>query len=386
MLQNGKISAPVSVADVRKCLGENKNSVGRLCISPKINMWSKAKPIRYPGVVPLTREQRKGIGKNYGLVIPEFSSVTAMVAAIDGAANGWSYDRPVGGEASPYRLSDFDGYNHLAKEIRVQMLAPESVSTELSGSTLRVQLSMEAMTDPDNPTIESDRIELKDLTVADYFFGAYLVQDSGSRRVKVIGTSAIKAGFAYVDIRLATLPVGSYTIYPVIADRSQGQDDLDNAMTRYTTLYGLAPRKVRLVSTFYAIIIDAEKVLTNDAGTIGRVIWSVSVRNDTAFDRTFDKNQIELRYGSSDLYDPLKTPEVQRLLPDGLVAKAAATTVIASGSFTGIATDSEFWKTCKVWVVLGGGSYKGSAIPMEPLRPGPIDPPVVNPDLTDPVE
>lgn len=385
MLSNNKISAPVSVADVQKALGESSSSVGRLCVSMKINMWSKAKPIRYPSRVPLTAEQRKGIDGDYGILIPEFASVTAMVAAIDGKANGWTYDRPVGGETSPYRLSDFDGYSHLAKAPNPQMNAPEVVSNGLSGATMRVSFSMGVMTDPDRPTEESDAVEIKDLSIADYFFGAYLVQDSGSHRVKVIGTSPIKSAFGYVDIRLATLPVGNYTIYPVIADRSQGQDEIDKQL-RYTTLYGLKSRKVVIRESFYEITIIAKKFITNEAGTLGRVTWSVSVHNYTSLDMRFGENQIELRYASSDVDDPIRSPEMYKILPIGLKAPANTTTTIASGSFTDIVVGTEFWRTCTVWVLLDGRKYKASAIPLEPIDPGPIDPPVVKPDLPDPIE
>lgn len=359
------------LSDVQLCFKSSANTVGRLCTLSGINIFAKFKPIRYPSVAPLTKAQRKGIGGNYGLVIPEFSSVTAMAAAIDGKANGWGYDRPVGGTASPYRLSDFDGYNHNAKALNPQMLAADTASNEASGAALRVTYSMEQMStplpaDPD----DVDYIRLEDLTIADYYFGVYVKQDGGTRSVKVIGTDKITSGLAEVRVRLAGLPAGTYTIYPVIADKPQGQDDLDQALTRYTTLYGLASRKVKIVATFYQIVVSAKK--SKDAAGGNTVTYTISVRNDSAADITFNNNTVMLRYYSAGKVDPLKTDELSRALANGLVAKAGKTTQIASGIFTKIT--AALYNSCKVWVLLNGGTYSTSVMPEESIIVDPIDP------------
>ena len=45
-LQNGIITAPVSIEDVRSCLNDTSTDVGSLCSSTKINKWSKYKPVK----------------------------------------------------------------------------------------------------------------------------------------------------------------------------------------------------------------------------------------------------------------------------------------------------------------------------------------------------
>lgn len=364
------------IADVQKCFKSSANTVGQLCLLTNINLFAKFKPIRYPSVVPLTKTQRKGIGGNYGIIIPEFSSITAMVAAIDGAANGWSYDRPAGGTASPYRLSDFDGYNHNAPALNPQMLAADTASNADSGSTLRVTYSMQQQVTPipDDPD-SVDYIRLEDLTIADYYFGVYIKQDGGTRTVKVIGTGKIKDGLAEVNVRLVGLPVGTYTIYPVIADKSQGQDDLDQALMRYTTLYGLASRKVKIVSTFYQIIVTANK--SKDFAGGNTVTYDISVRNDSTSDITFNNNTVMLRYASAGKDDPLRTDEFSRALANGLVATAGKTTRIASGIFTGVA--AALYASCRLWVLLNSGTYSTSITPDESIVVDPIKP--IDPEL-----
>ncbi|MBV3431255.1 hypothetical protein KSW92_17410, partial [Prevotella copri] len=47
--ENGIISAPVSIDDLKRALGESSNDVATLCKSENINIWSKYKPISCKG-------------------------------------------------------------------------------------------------------------------------------------------------------------------------------------------------------------------------------------------------------------------------------------------------------------------------------------------------
>ena len=47
--ENGIISAPVSIDDVKQALGESSNDLATLCKSENINIWSKYKPISCKG-------------------------------------------------------------------------------------------------------------------------------------------------------------------------------------------------------------------------------------------------------------------------------------------------------------------------------------------------
>lgn len=117
-LANNKITAPVSVDDVKSLLGESSNDLATLCKSSKINVWAKYKPTVFPS--PFPDDWYKSKDGNYGLNITvdnRVSSWSALVAEYSKANNGYSniYNRPSGGATSPYRLGDFRGYNHKAK-------------------------------------------------------------------------------------------------------------------------------------------------------------------------------------------------------------------------------------------------------------------------------
>lgn len=115
--ENGVISAPVSIADVKQALYTNSNDLATLCRASNIDKWAAHKPVVYAKL--FTNEGGKGDG-NYGLtpIIVEGNSdytedTTAMKKVIDLCVTGeddWTYTKPSGGTSSPYRLSDFEKY------------------------------------------------------------------------------------------------------------------------------------------------------------------------------------------------------------------------------------------------------------------------------------
>lgn len=120
---NGIITAPVSIEDVKKVLNESSNDIANLCKSHNINMWSKYKPVNLrKKFVPDTLNSdgkswtapsgRLGwwLGNNTvndaALVIP----LVSRKSDFDSDKAKWTYNKPYGGNESPYRLSDFAGY------------------------------------------------------------------------------------------------------------------------------------------------------------------------------------------------------------------------------------------------------------------------------------
>lgn len=120
---NGIITAPVSIEDVKKILNESSNDIATLCKNHNINMWSKYKPVNLKKkfVTDTLNSDGKSwtapsgrlcwwLGNNTvddaALVIP---LVTSKSNFDDNKAK-WTYNKPYGGDSSPYRLSDFAGY------------------------------------------------------------------------------------------------------------------------------------------------------------------------------------------------------------------------------------------------------------------------------------
>lgn len=150
--ETGIISAPVSIDDVKRALGESSNDLATLCKSENINIWSKYKPISCKGEFkeyPIREDSEEIVTSSYsnytcvvrcGMNIPMdtyknlrynyggegfaieacenlyFDNVYGAVGGIHGdttiMVSGKHF--PKGGVNSPYRLSDFRNYNSKA--------------------------------------------------------------------------------------------------------------------------------------------------------------------------------------------------------------------------------------------------------------------------------
>ena len=102
----------LSVAMVKAELGAATNNVGQLCIHPNINKWSKWKPVRHSSPTPIIEAQLKST--NYGIGDLRFTPEDDILAQTKTGVPTPIYVKPSGGIGSPYRLTDFAGYNRYA--------------------------------------------------------------------------------------------------------------------------------------------------------------------------------------------------------------------------------------------------------------------------------
>ena len=100
----------ISVAMVKAELGASTNDVGRLCIHPNINKWSKWKPVKHNSLTPITQAQLEDV--DFGLKPPDPKTDYTEVMDVK-----WGYQKPTGGLSSPYRLTDFINYDKSAGAI-----------------------------------------------------------------------------------------------------------------------------------------------------------------------------------------------------------------------------------------------------------------------------
>lgn len=114
-MEKNIITAPVSISNVKETLGESSNSLGNLCISDRVNMWAKYKPVRLAEFSTVGNSQwYRGDDLDCGIqVISNYGSVISMVAdAKEDKIENWIYKKPRGGEKEPFRLGDFNKYYH----------------------------------------------------------------------------------------------------------------------------------------------------------------------------------------------------------------------------------------------------------------------------------
>ena len=124
-----KITAPVGMQNIAKCLGSNSTDLGTLCCSDLINKWSLKKPVNLAKKDVLTDAELRSV--NYGFSIPVYNNASALNTAIENGET-WQYIKPQSGY---YRATDFDGYSHLASNPFLfdvmNKSAPEGSSTNI---------------------------------------------------------------------------------------------------------------------------------------------------------------------------------------------------------------------------------------------------------------
>ena len=182
MVSNGKISAPVSIEDLMQVLpvtlkrtvngtvqtktssdlgviigadvGDSVPSMdglGSWTVDSRvnINIWAKYKPVRLNTLFTNTADQWdsanntwksgatwwKGFGDTIGGIAPFRNATLSNVINAYGnhandPLNGWVYYSPTGTTQSPYRDTDFAGYNHEAPRPVENFNVPSEVNEE----------------------------------------------------------------------------------------------------------------------------------------------------------------------------------------------------------------------------------------------------------------
>jgi hypothetical protein len=167
--ETGIISAPVSIDDVKRALGESSNDLATLCKSENINIWSKYKPISCKGEFkeyPIREDSEEIVTSSYskftcvvrcGMNIPmdtyknlrnNYGGEGFAIKACNNlykdnvyGYNGYISDNtstsvsgkhfPKGGANSPYRLSDFRNYSSKATRNAFMTSIPQFHNVEI---------------------------------------------------------------------------------------------------------------------------------------------------------------------------------------------------------------------------------------------------------------
>ena len=133
---NGIVTKPVNTSDVCSAIGADKHRIGYLCSHVNVNPHTRYKPVRSSKLSELTDRDRANANWGYHIppklrldmvlknMIREYKGQTLDSDVINYwtpttadepyvyIKHGWWYEKPQGGASSPYRLGDFNGYEH----------------------------------------------------------------------------------------------------------------------------------------------------------------------------------------------------------------------------------------------------------------------------------
>lgn len=232
-----RIERPISISAVRDCLGVSTNSLKTLCRSEAIAEWAKYKPTRIadnPSIRPANWWQAdQNSGNDCGFSLPIFSLNTGALNntnlknkfTADGK-NGWNYNRV--SDIYKNRLLDFEGYYHLAAP--PFSLGSDVINAYEGDESVTIMPMISAYSG-------DDVLRLRDFaftTDRPFYLGAFLTNADGSQYKRVISYYDVTAdnsgevgsgGSKLVSLPISDLPVGTYTIYTIIASESVGYDE-----------------------------------------------------------------------------------------------------------------------------------------------------------------
>lgn len=168
----------ISVSLVRNTLGEATNSVGSLCKSSRINIWSKYKPVKYAAdSTEGNANWYRADNRNCGIVFP----VITNLARLDTEYFQWTHDAPTGTASSPFRLGDFRKYNPNAVPFIRTGISTDFKLNLITDTMLHISLIGLTGSREDNLTL--DDFKQSSTTLGDYYVTVQFVHSDGSVRL-----------------------------------------------------------------------------------------------------------------------------------------------------------------------------------------------------------
>ena len=256
----------VSIADIQAVIGCSRNDIGGLITTGNINKWAKYKPTRMNGINPADwwKGEVKSIygsatgGYTFGFSLSEFSSLSALKAAIDAGTIGWEYEKPRGIATQPgeyFRFLDFNGYiNNATSPFRS---VTDTFMTYIDNEVASLALTFSPS---DGSLGMSDFVSI----LGSWYFGVAIYK--GASLIGV-GTSSVAIENAesdsnahVVSMSLPPRALGSCTLYPFFSYQARTWSETNNFS----------------IERFVAIPLGAVAVTVTDGSPLGGLTFTLA--------------------------------------------------------------------------------------------------------------
>lgn len=283
-VSNEKITAPVSIDDVKSVLGYGSNDLASLCTYEGINMWAKYKPVDSDNAFLDINTGWKGKRNDCNINYPKTTSIYDIKGYYSQADNGFTHRTA----SAPYRLGDFRGYNHNARSeyLGISTTSPSTEDAVSISAAYNLQ------------SVDSDWISMKDLLNdgnITYHFGVLLYNNNGNK-LQYMRTSDTNV------VKFTKVHAGTYTVYPFMSSVDYASSDFPQLQAgSYIPIPVLQP--ITLVVKTRADI-NASKVTLRQNGLGSATIENVdSVSHVVSLALRFSssKENTSMQFGESDL-------------------------------------------------------------------------------------
>lgn len=270
-VSNGKITAQVSIDDVKSLLGYGSNDLASLCTYEGINMWAKYKPVDSDNAFLDINTGWKGKRNDCNINYPKATNIYDIKGYYSQADNGFTHRTA----SAPYRLGDFRGYNHNARS--------EYLGIGTTSPSVEDAVSISAAYNLQS--VDSDWISMKDLlndVNITYHFGVLLYNNNGNK-LQYMRTSDTNT------VKFTKVNAGTYTVYPFMSSVDYTSSDFPQLQAgSYIPIPVLQPITL-VVKTRTEI--NASKVTLRQNG-----LGSATIEN---VDRVSHVVSLQLRFSSS---------------------------------------------------------------------------------------
>lgn len=281
---NGIISAPVSIKDVQEVLGETSNDLAILCKSSKINPFSLRKPITNRKLFGMKDGDYNGTDGDYGIRVESVRSFSALLSLYENNENkGYSYSAPTGDLLSPYRLEDFNGYNHNAttniRNFKVTLSFDSSGKRLITGSC-------------DFTLQDGDGVAIGNI-FDNCYFGIVLCQQGKAKYYRTSNKTIAQVGTSIeLNETVVTIQSGLYNVYPFVSNEKYDSDVINGNFPLNTTkLYALPQVSIanikipEIAEPITKLSVKTTKYLATDLGGVskGKFLYVHNGANYTTF-------------------------------------------------------------------------------------------------------
>lgn len=342
--------------EIYDCLRYNKRdtrgnrNLGMVIVNGRINIWSAKKPIRSTEPNGLNYEDMKFA--NFGLEIPIYDSIDAVMTAYGTENAGWTYARPRQSNGEWFRMNDFDGYWHFAPCPFNPFSYPATGTTKIGGH-FKAKTTMQAVGGESN-----EQITIADITdIKDRYYGIYLINNQMTARVRIMtADKTIGENGVEIDVKTDQMPTGEYSVIPFISSVKIEDATLGVTGVKYIPIPNNNVGTITLYDSWYMIVLEAQ--LSSD----NKITYRYQITNVGSGSGTLQNNYMLFRTANNSFDTPLNSYEKQIKLSD--ITIQVGKTYDSGWSQLPIEVSNEVASNPKVWLSLGNGTEVSFVIPM----------------------
>lgn len=280
-VSNGKITAPVSIDDVKSVLGYGSNDLASLCTYEGINMWAKYKPVDSDNAFLDINTGWKGKRNDCNINYPKATSIYDIKGYYSQADNGFTYRTA----SAPYRLGDFRGYNHNARSeyLGISTTSPSAEDAVSISAAYNLQ------------SVDSDWISMKDLLNdgnITYHFGVLLYNNNGNK-LQYMRTSDTNV------VEFTKVNAGTYTVYPFMSS-------VDYASSDFPQLQAGSYIPIPVLQPITLVVETRTDINASKVTLIQNGLGSATIKN---VDSVSHVVSLQLRFSSSKEYSSMQFGE-----------------------------------------------------------------------------